>query len=185
MVKPIPEEVADEARRRVADGFTPIADIVESLIDFFVTEYDEGELQEWAEQAVESSLAAQLAAEKDWPRVTDCDRLDRAFEALEQTGIIARQNFSCCQTCGSAEIRDEGEGDGYAYYHMQDTDHAVEGTGLHLAYGPLRSGVDAVVIGKRVVAALEKEGLTVDWNGSVEKRIWVNLKWQRRRELNG
>ena len=44
------------------------------------------------------------AAQATWPAETDCDRLDKAFADLEQHGIVARQNFSDCGTCGVAEI---------------------------------------------------------------------------------
>lgn len=51
---------------------------------------------------------------------------------------MARQNFTCCQTCGLAEIDDEievvrAEGRpvrGYAFFHQQDTAGAVEGGSL-------------------------------------------------------
>jgi len=38
-----------------------------------------------------------LDAQREWPSVTDCDRLDRAFADLNGRGIVARQNFACCK----------------------------------------------------------------------------------------
>ena len=34
-------------------------------------------------------------------------RVDEALAALEAEGVISRQNFSCCGSCGSSEIWDE------------------------------------------------------------------------------
>ena len=45
-------------------------------------------------------------AQKSWPQVTDCDRLDRAFAALEQQGVIALHRAGCTQSDGLEEVED-------------------------------------------------------------------------------
>ncbi len=32
------------------------------------------------------------------------ERLTEAFKAMRKKGILARQNFSCCTSCGSSEL---------------------------------------------------------------------------------
>lgn len=129
-------------------------------------------------------LAAHLAEQATWPAITDCDRLDAAFAALEASGIVCRQNFSCCGTCGAYEIWDEAAAleaagtpvRGYAFYHVQDTESAVRGYGLYLNYGAAAEGeAAALAIAGEIVAALQQRGLRVDWNGQWSRRIGVAL----------
>jgi len=71
---------------------------------------------------------------------------------------------------------------GYAFYHMQDTESAVEGGGLYLNYGALQDGEAAAVeIGKEIAAILKQRGLEVFWDETWEKRIGVKMDWKRRR----
>ena len=136
------------------------------------------------------ALAEHKREQASWTAPTDCDRLDAAFAALEKSGIVARQNFSCCGSCGAGEIVDEMETvqeagatvRGYVFYHEQDTDGAVERGGLYLNYGSAEEEeMPALRIGHEIVAALQQQGLTVVWDGTWEKRIHVDLDWQRRR----
>ena len=118
-----------------------------------------------------------------------CDCLDQAFAALERSGVVARQNFACCQTCGHAEIGDEiaeaqekADVVGYTFYHMQDTERAAEGGGLYLSYGALEQTESALQkVGRSIVEALRKEGLKAEWDGDPKKRIEIrDLLWRRR-----
>ena len=196
---PLPAEVGEELRGYVREavraGFLPADEIAGRACE---TMEDDPALRPHAERFAAEELAAQAAEAADWPAVTDCDRLDAAFRALEETGIVARQDFSCCGNCGAAEIDDEMEAAaaagarpvrGYCFYHMQDTERAVDGSGLHLNYGPRwEEGLTnadyaprAVAVGKEVAAALAAAGLEVDWNGRPDRRIGVALAWRRRR----
>ncbi len=185
------DELRAQIAREVRGGFAPLEDIAESAVEA-VQEDDTtaDELRACAERLVSEVVAEVRDEEKNWPGVTDCDRLDRAFAALESGGIVTRQHFTCCQTCGHAEIRDEVKQStargrqvlGYAFYHRQDTDRAVDGEGLYIAYGATETGAAArVAIGTLVSDALSRHGLEVVWDGSDEKRIFVRLSWQRRR----
>ncbi len=175
-------DVRETIAHYVACGFDDPQTIYERVTETFEDE-DEAEIDE----LIDAAVAAHDAAMAAWPAVTDCDRLDRAFAALETEGIVARQNFACCQNCGRAEIRDEIAGarrarrsvDGFVFYHMQDTDSAVTHGVLQLRYdGTL--GNAATAIGTRVVAALREAGLAPAWDGDINKTIEVGLRWQRR-----
>jgi hypothetical protein len=189
------QEVLAELRayvvREVRGGFTPADEIAESAVEVVLEEEaDSVWLRAAADRQVAEALREQAEAETAWPDVTDCDRLDTAFDALESDGVVARHNFTCCQNCGHGEIWDEvnassGSGQhirGYAFYHQQDTERAVDGGGLYLAYGATESGDQAeATVGEIIAGCLRAQGLEVVWNGSNKQRIWVRLNWQRRR----
>lgn len=183
----------EEAARRVAAGFESIDEIKAALPEHFAGSdaaegVDEVELAALAARVTDEAASAHLLAQATWPLETDCDRLDRAFAALEARRIVARQNFTCCRTCGHAEIGDEmaATSRGYTFFHMQDTDDAVDGSGLYLAFGATTAEPEAeVAIGREVTAALRAEGLAVEWEETNRARIFVTIDWKRRRELSG
>ncbi|GAA3943799.1 hypothetical protein GCM10023085_27210 [Actinomadura viridis] len=178
--------VETQANNLLRAGYADEGEIVEEL-----TELVEGAEVEYDPDAIERTVerlwAARLEEQRGWPEVTDNDRLERAFIRLWRSGIVAEENFTCCQTCGVSEIGGEvPEGtamDGYAFFHQQDTESAVDGGPLLLAYGTFTDETDpagATEIGERVVAALDAEGLRTEWDGSHKKRIEVTLNWRRR-----
>lgn len=185
------EDLRGYIRVQIAAGFSPVEEVIEEAVDVFAdTTLAPAVLRAAATELAEDAVAAHRAEQATWPETTDCDRIDAAFAALEAAGIVARQHFSCCGTCGAKEIRDEmdrvaKEGTpvrGYTFFHIQDTEHAVDGESLFLSYG----GVDAdreaaVAIGHEVVATLREHGLHPAWNGRHANRIGLPVVWQRRR----
>lgn len=187
------DELHGYIRRDIAAGFAAPADIVEAAIECLSDEADPAILRPHARRMLRELLVEQLAKQASWPATTDCDRLDAACASLEASGIVCRQHFSCCGTCGSIEIWDEAAEveaagtpvRGYAFYHVQDTESAVEGYGLYLNYGAAAAGeAAALAIAGEIVAALEQQGLRVDWNGRWNRRIGVSLEWQRRWQVS-
>jgi hypothetical protein len=183
------EEVRERIRGDVASGFYGPDEILKSAIEMFQDDLPEAVLADHARLCLDEALAAHRAEQADWPETTDCDRLDSAFAALERGGIVMRQNFSCCGTCGSSEIWAEvkayeeagGRAYGYAFYHQQDTERAVEGGGIYLNYGACEDGEEpAIATARAIVAELERRGLETDWNGTWDMRIGVKLDWKRR-----
>jgi hypothetical protein len=180
----------ERIRADVAGGFYDEDVILTSAASYFEDEIDPALVRREAPRLLREALAEHGRAAARWPAITDCDRLDAAFAALEADGIIARQNFTCCTTCGSSEIWEEVRvaqaaglpARGYAFYHSQDTDAAVEGSGVHLAYGACEDGEDAALaVAREIVAALDAHGLQPEWDGSWNRRIAVPLDWKRRR----
>ncbi|MDE0775673.1 MAG: hypothetical protein OSB43_05310 [Nocardioides sp.] len=106
---PIPVEAsADEraahlarVRGLVRPGFLTRDQVVAALIDG-----QDEELARSAEHLVDLVWAAR-AADLEGTDGGDYDRLRAAFAELERAGVLARMNFTCCQTCGTAEIADE------------------------------------------------------------------------------
>ncbi|NJO81928.1 MAG: hypothetical protein HC828_03505 [Blastochloris sp.] len=177
-------------RQFLRAGFESPDTIVALAIEQYADATDPTLLRPHARRMTQELLRDLLAEQAIWPAITDCDRLDMAFAQLQATGIVCRQDFSCCGTCGAYEIWDEiatvedggGVVHGYAFYHTQDTESALEGYGLYLNYGArLKGEVAALAVAAEIVAALQQHGLTVDWNGSWDRRIGVTLDWKRRR----
>ncbi len=183
------EQVRQYIVEHVADGFYTREEIVDAAADYANDELQRVDLDAYIEMMTDELLDAHFQAQRTWPYPTDCDRLDTAFAELDAAGILARQNFACCQTCGHAEMQSEiawvqehRPVEGYVFYHMQDTESARDGYGLYLAYGAVQDGDEPTeAVGWRIVDALKQAGLEVSWNGSVRQRIYVRLDWKRRR----
>jgi hypothetical protein len=185
------DEIQDEMRaqiaNRVAEGFDDEDNIVASVTEMLEGDHNIDGLEPFVERLTAELMQEHLRLQSEWVGPTDCDRLDQAFDALESQGIVSRQNFTCCSTCGHSEIwgeieQAEGQSDGYTFYHMQDTESAVEGGFLYLAFGATSGGEEGTrLIGERVASALRQAGLTVEWDGSPSRRIGVQLEWRRRR----
>lgn len=193
-MKPVSEETLQKLRgyiqRDVDDGFRSEDEIASTAVEILDGDYDTDALTPHAVRMTQELIAAHKQKQAAWPKTTDCERLDSAFAALERAGIVSRQDFSCCGSCGAGEIQDEMElvakggtrVRGYTFYHMQDTDSAVEGRGLYLNYGAVQENeAAAVAIGKEIAASLKQQGLQVDWDETLAKRIGVKLDWKRRR----
>lgn len=181
------EELQDYIRRQVFAGFADSDEIIESTLEVYEEEADENDLLPHIKRLTTKAFEAHEIAQKEWIGTTDCEHLDAAFEELESTGIVCRQDFSCCGNCGSAEIWEEMEyhdppARGYTFYHMQDTDRAVDGGGIYLNFGATEEGeAAALAVAQEITNALSRHGLRVNWNGSWDKRIGVALDWKRRR----
>ena len=183
--------VNEQISLMVQGGFLTEAEIIDQACLLFNDEIEENYLQPEITRLTREQLRAHGMQQQTWPKQTDCDRLDAAFAEMQQLGIAARQNFSCCGTCGVAEIwsqlevaqRDGARVRGYTFYHMQDTEAAVEGAGLYLNYGRGEDGEGAALaIGRELVDILNRHGLKTSWDGSWNRRIHVELDWKRRRK---
>jgi hypothetical protein len=193
--------VREEAVRLIEPGFrthaealAELVEIVEDDVDFFGDSLTSSEVAPIVDQV----WSERLSIQGGWSDLSDADRLDSAFAELEASGIVARMNFTCCGTCGAAEIGGEvAEGlspRGYVFFHMQDADGLVgdEASELFLGYGAWTPdgsafadeaayAVAATAIGREIVRTLEAAGLRVSWDGNLARRICVvDLDWRRR-----
>jgi hypothetical protein len=183
-----PDSVAEHVRSLVAAGYDDRQTVIDRVNDYVTDESNDEALIARVPELVDRAIAAQLAAQKSWPQTTECDLLDAAFTKLERSGIVARQNFTCCQTCGFAEIGDELDQvkasgiyvRGLTFFHQQDTESAVEGGGVYLSYAATEDGHDGAEIAREIVAVLTAHGLKPNWDGTTAQRIEVPLNWQRR-----
>lgn len=215
------EELRRTAREWIATGFHEREGLAEALVEF----RDDLELPDgglaMARAAVAEEWAARLAVESSWAGQGDYARVQAAFDDLAGQGIVGRMNFTCCQTCGTAEIDDErtprtheeAAADdgypfhewGYTFFHQQDAERlANEPADLYLSYSTFRPAPDLdpvllaraddgdhaaqdeavrqsdLSVGRQVVAALERQGLTVEWPEDPATRIRLaGLRWRK------
>ncbi len=187
------EELRGYIARDLRGGYVEPDAVVDNALEVLELQpHGEDVLRDHARRILEEETAVYHHDAAGWPDVTDHDRLEQAFATLESQGVVCRQNFTCCGTCGVAEIGDEMQAarergaavNGYAFFHMQDTERAVEGGGLWLNYGATEEGEDAALtVGRAIADAFRTTGLAVDWEGDWGKRIHVPLQWQRRLAL--
>ncbi len=180
------EEAEELARELVHAGFDGRTQIAADLL----TVLGEGRSEPRGPSAAEARgitdqvWDARLAEQREWPETTEADRVERAFEAMAGAGVTARMHFQCCMPCAVGAVEDErAEGeDGFAFFHVQDTDAAVEGRGLFISFGsydgdPAREAL----IADRVTEALRHEGLPVHTVGDPEGIIHLHpLRWRKR-----
>lgn len=189
--------VGEEERAELEDLAWSL--VIQGLVDseeFAEIATDDRDLApEAAEAAYDAVLDARFEQQQAWTEDIVAN-LDLAFDELEDAGIIARQAFTCCGTCGHAEIGDERDGSrhwrGYVFFHEQDADRLAAGEDhVYLAFGAWapadfdRAAYDALdtaaqqalrdradeELGREIVAVLERHGLPVTWDGRAESRI--------------
>jgi hypothetical protein len=175
---------------RVREGFESVHEIIENATDYAFEKRGRDDLQPEIKRITAELLAAHRAEQGGWENPTDCDRLNEAFAALNRQGIVARQDFSCCNKCGFAEIWDEIEEEekrqpveGYVFYHLQATEMAIESGQLLMAYGCIEENAAIFVrVANKIVAELCRVGLKTSWGGTTHHPIVVDgIVWRRRR----
>lgn len=149
---------------------------------------DEDANEAMLRDAVAPEFTKKAEAEKSWPKVTDCDRLNTAFAALDKRGVICLHNSGFERSDGHTEAfevlseRPKGRYFGYCFYHGQDVESAMAGQGLMLAFNHVDDDVpDKLKVGLALKEELERAGLTLEWDGTTEQRINITkFDWKRR-----
>lgn len=140
-----------------------------------------------------------MANQRNQKALHDRDALDRAFKAMRRWGLIARQNYSCCQGCAGYEIasqlktkieagKDVSGVKGACFYTRQDAESRDANKPFYLSFGPVEiSGLDKPVmlggtaeeVGNTVCEILDKFGISFAWSGDGDTRIRVMPKgWE-------
>ncbi|MEU8433802.1 hypothetical protein AB0F18_12910 [Streptomyces sp. NPDC029216] len=177
-------ELEERVREVLVGGYASRAKLAELAEDYLVSGDRRPVSREQAEALADRMWLERVAEQSAWQGETDPERLTRAFTALHEAGITARENFTCCRSCGQSEIGGEGGPDarGFVYFHTQCTDSAAVGHGLTLLYGGFDgSSETTTAIGHEVVAALAAVGLRSEWDQDPARAITVTpLDWRRR-----
>lgn len=180
----VDQYIIDAIKTHVWSGFYNPNEVQRVIDDLLEPGADEAYLR----AAVLPEFAKKADAEKVWPALTDCDRLDAAFESLEESGILALHNAGYSMSDGhedAAAILEESAGAhfiGYCFYHGQDVERALTGGGLMIAFDHVQGDVpEKADIGGAVVTALKSQGLSPVWDGDPETRIELPaFSWKRR-----
>ncbi|MFF3557846.1 DUF6891 domain-containing protein [Streptomyces tsukubensis] len=177
-------ELEKRVREVLVGGYAGRAELAELAEEYLVTADRRPVSREQAEALVDRMWMERVAEQTAWQGETGPERLTRVFTVLREAGIIARENFTCCHSCGQSEIGEEGGTDarGFVYFHSQSTDAAASGHGLMLHYGGFDNSPETTAaIGQEVVAALEAAGLQTRWDRDPGQAITVTpLEWRRR-----
>ncbi|NEC09645.1 hypothetical protein [Streptomyces sp. SID7909] len=190
--EPVPE-LAEEIRAQLEPrvrvllrgGYETVGTLTEAAEEYLVEDGVRPVSRDQARELVERLWLERVAEQRGWAdEVTDPDRLERAFARLDRSGITARENFTCCRSCGMSEIGAAGREDarGFVFFHGQGAEHAAAGHGLALYYGGFQDSPErTAAVGREVAAALGEAGLTVEWDGSPDKAIELTgLDWRKR-----
>lgn len=162
----------------------------EQVYDEFYDESDETQEAELAtfRRSLEDLLARQQAAEATWDAATVNDRLSRAFDALNTEGIVALEDAGYTTSDGWGDATETADSNswGATFFHRQDVERAVNGSGLHLEFGAFTKGADheseSFRLAERVREVLGQHGLTTNWDGTTTSRISIPpFEWRRRR----
>lgn len=149
----------ETARLWISPGFRTRDSLVEELVEY----HDDIDLpadqtDRLAASAVDLEWEVRHAEEATWTHPGDYARVQAAFDALDAQGVVGRMSFTCCQTCGTAEIAEERTplhaeerwpGDdafrewGFVFFHEQDAERlAEEPADLFLSFGTFRWAPD-------------------------------------------
>ena len=186
-------DIRESIFNQVRMGFLSLDDIQENILEEIQDNECDDELSEdWAIQAIEAEQAAVLAESKTWQSPSDVDRLMAAFDELCAQNIIALHCAGYTTDDGEYEVaeveralREQGVvSDGYCFYHEQDLARALDRHHpvLLIAFQKIDNQDEAVTVavGEWVTQVLKKHGLTVDWNGSAQRKIELpGFRWQR------
>ncbi|MFE9725109.1 DUF6891 domain-containing protein [Streptomyces sp. NPDC005794] len=180
----IREQLEERIRLSLRGGYGTVKSLTETAEDYLVKDGVRPVTMAQARKLVERLWLERVAEQARWTDVTGADRVERAFAALEERGITAREDFTCCRSCGTGEIHAEGSADarGFVFFHTQGTDAVAEGHGLSLYYGGFDgSAGTTAAVGREVADALGEAGLPVEWDGSPDTSILVPLTdWRKR-----
>lgn len=102
--------------------------------------------------------------------------LNNAFKTFDKVEIIAKQDFTCCLTCGNSEINKyfEPNSAGYAFYSAQDYEDLRMNDNVYLAFSSWDGNEEkSKEVGFIIKKHLKNYGLNVDWNEDVRTRIMV------------
>jgi hypothetical protein len=141
-------ELVGFARALIRPGFVSRGEAVLAVRDHFEIDSDGR-----AAVAVDAAWRDRLTELNRSAGPGDYDRMAAAFARIRQQGLVARMNFACCQTCGTAEIDDErtplkGAAPGkypwrewaYTFFHQQDAERLADSPSvLYLSYSAFRA----------------------------------------------
>lgn len=197
------------AERKIQAGFSSKQDIIETCVETLeeAAEVEAGGVDEdensiatdegsrCLSAAAKLNLATDLVIrlwderlqeQNHWPADTDADKLERAFQALRRSKLFASMDYTCCSTCGHSEMlaewQDDDNEEGYVFFHEQNMDSMIATGRLYLHFGSFsRSPQKKKSIGKKIVRALKRQGLTVKWSQHPNESIEVHpINWLKR-----
>jgi hypothetical protein len=183
------ENVRDRLKANLKTGCYTKAELLEYAIHYFSHEEipsDHPNIQSESERIIDSLWAKQLRRQEKWSeaKLEGYVMVQRAFRSLNEKGIVARENFCYTQQQADFNIRNEATGNeqGFAYWHGQDTEKALDGFGLVIRFGALDFDDEkSTRVGEIVCEELRAVGLPAQWNGTAMQAIYVRpFVWRKK-----
>jgi len=181
------KDILQEIDVSIRSGFYNKEEIFENVEEYL---YDIPFDHKWTENQIDKAYSNRLKEQSTWPAVTDFDRLVKAFDKLNESGIVALHKAGMTKQDGegdSNEIHEDllKEGirtKGFCYYHWQDVARVIDDSHLYIGFGDLNNNDrEALAIGKQVASTLERYGFKLNWDKTLETRIQItNINWQKR-----
>lgn len=103
--------------------------------------------------------------------------LNNVFDLFQKEhNILALFNHECCQTCGhtsATKLMEEGNFNGYIFFHSQDADGAIEQIQNEKNTLSLYISYDSIETADKVVEIFNKNKIDVDWNNNSNTRMKI------------
>jgi len=102
------------------------------------------------------------------------EQLNEFFSNLKDRSISVKEDFTCCKTCGAAEILSfqRNSDMGYCFYHNQSTEEAAKTGELYLYWGAYsEEEIDEIIIANAIVDEAQACKIDVKWNGFASDAI--------------
>jgi len=181
------KDIIEQINISIKSGFYNKEDIFNNVEDYlYEITYD----HDWTSLQIDKAYSDRLKEQSTWPTVTDFEKLVKAFDKLNSSGIVALHNAGMTKQDGeedSGEIYEDLlkkgiKTKGFCYYHWQDIERVVDDSHLYIGFGDFNNcDNDALEIGKQVASTLESQGFKLNWDKTVSTRIEItNIKWQKR-----
>lgn len=168
----------------VWSGFYTPEEVDQMIDDILEEDANEPMLRD----AVAPEFSRKEEAEKKWPKITDCDRLNTVFAALDKRGVLCLHNSGFEMSDGHTDAfetlskQPKTRYFGYCFYHGQDVERAMESGGLMLAFDHVKDeDPDKLKVGLALKEELESAGFALEWDGTSDQRINIpKFDWKRR-----
>jgi hypothetical protein len=178
----------------VRAGFEDEDEVLEGLDELVEDELGDADEELVAELTAHARrlFGEQRIRQDGWTEPTVNDAIDRAFDELNERGIVALQNAGYTVSEGRSDVNEVASEmstppRGATFYHGQDLERVLEGGGLALTFGafeddPAQRDSASVAVGREVVDTLTRHGVPVQWNGDVTQRLEIPpFEWRKRR----
>lgn len=187
------EYIIENIQAQITLGMVDTSFIEELMLAIIADEGLEDEIPaSWVKEQVRLAYRKHRQAAKTWSKPTDPARLFAAFEDLAKQQIIALHHVGFIQADGEEAVvqveRELRKADktskGYCFYTAKDLEDAVftDYKNLALSFQIINNEEDAaaVALGNRISETLQKHGLTVSWDGTINQKIEIkDINWQK------
>jgi hypothetical protein len=189
MTEEIKQEAIDQLELDIKFGFANEDELFESIREMF---YDESDFDEgWLRKEISDKYSKHQIESLQWAHPTDFERLAKTFDELIAERIVCLHNAGFTRSDGEGDCMEaieqldelEIKAIGFCYYHSQDLGRAVDPEAKNLLLGfnsVVEDDNDAILIAKRIINKLEKNGFKVNWSGTVDERMEIeNIDWKK------